>query len=198
MNIDFSKSTDGLIPAIIQDARTNVLLMQGYMNEEALNKTREQGKVVFYSRSKKRLWMKGETSANYLYVDAILTDCDNDCLLIKARSTGPVCHNGTDTCFNETNASTDFLDELERIIADRRDNPSPESYVSNLFQKGIDKIIQKVGEEAVELLIEAKNDDVDLFKNEAADLLFHYLVCLQAKGLVLEDIRQVLKGRNHR
>jgi phosphoribosyl-ATP pyrophosphohydrolase/phosphoribosyl-AMP cyclohydrolase len=196
MNIDFSKSADGLVPAIIQDAHTNVVLMQGYMNEAALNKTMEEGKVVFYSRSKKRLWMKGETSANYLYVDTILADCDNDSLLIKARPAGPVCHNGTDTCFNEANDSTDFLDILERIIACRKDKPSAGSYVSGLFQKGMDKIAQKVGEEAIELVIEAKNENIDLFKNEAADLLFHYLICLQAKGLTLEDIRQVLKSRD--
>jgi len=196
MKIDFSKSADGLVPVIVQDAYTNVVLMQGYMNEEALNKTKEEGKVVFYSRSKKRLWLKGETSANYLYVETILSDCDNDCLLIKVRPAGPVCHNGADTCFNEVNESKDFLAILEGIIADRKDNPSSGSYVSGLFKKGMDKIAQKVGEEAVELVIEAKNDDVDLFKNEAADLLFHYLICLQAKGVMLEDIRQVLKSRN--
>jgi len=196
MNIDFDKYPDKLVPAIIQDSVTNTVLMLGYMSAEALDKTRAEGKVVFYSRSKQRLWMKGETSDNYLNVDEILLDCDNDCLLIKVRPDGPVCHTGADTCFRETNSNKDFLTTLEGIIADRKANPDAASYTSSLFKKGINKIAQKVGEEAVELIIEAKDDNDDLFKNEAADLLYHYLILLQAKGFVLDDIKQVLTGRH--
>jgi len=197
MKIDFDKYPDKLVPVIIQDSSTNVVLMLGYMNEQALDKTKDEGRVVFFSRSKQRLWMKGETSFNYLYVESIAEDCDNDCLLIKVRPAGPVCHTGADTCFNETNSRADFLDTLQTIISDRKNNLSADSYVSGLFKKGIDKIAQKVGEEAVELVIESKNNDMDRFRNEAADLLFHYLICLEAKGVSLADIKQVLKSRNH-
>lgn len=196
MNIDFDKYPDKLVPAIIQDNATHAVLMLGYMSAEALDKTRAKGKVVFYSRSKQRLWMKGETSGNYLNVVDILPDCDNDCLLIKVRPDGPVCHTGTDTCFGVANGGNDFLTILESIIADRKANPDTASYTSSLFKKGINKIAQKVGEEAVELVIEAKDDNDDLFKNEAADLLYHYLILLQAKGFVLNDIKQVLRERH--
>jgi phosphoribosyl-ATP pyrophosphohydrolase/phosphoribosyl-AMP cyclohydrolase len=193
---DFSKYADGLVPAIIQDASTAVVLMLGFMNEEAFNKTRETKLVTFYSRTKQRLWTKGETSKNYLHLVEIKGDCDNDTLLIKANPDGPVCHTGTDTCFNEENISDRFLSVLEKIIGDRKDNPTDKSYTSSLFAKGINAVAQKVGEEAVELIIEAKDNDADKFKNEAADLLFHYLVLLKAKGFQLSDITDVLKGRH--
>jgi len=193
---DFEKYPDGLVPVIIQDVDTNKVLMLGYMNDEAFERTNNQGKVIFFSRSKNRLWMKGETSGNFLFVNSISCDCDNDCLLIKAKPNGPVCHSGTDTCFGENNTNTDFLYSLEKIILQRKSNPAPESYTSGLFQKGINKIAQKVGEEAVELIIEAKDDNIELFKNEAADLLFHYLILLRAKDLEFNDIVQVLQERN--
>ncbi len=193
---NFMKSPDGLIPVIIQDSATRVVLMLGYMNAEALKKTKEQNRVIFFSRSKNRLWMKGEESGNFLEPVEILTDCDNDTLLIKAQPAGPICHKGTDTCFNEPNKSSDFLLLLEGIISERKNNPSDTSYVSSLFKKGINKIAQKVGEEAVELIIEAKDDNTELFKNEAADLLFHYLLLLQAKNSSLAEITEVLKLRN--
>ena len=196
MTIDFSKYADGLAPAIIQDEATGKVLMLGFMNEEALAKTKELQKVTFYSRSKKRLWTKGEESGNFLLLKLIAADCDNDTLLIKVNPVGPVCHTGADTCFNEKNESNDFLLQLEKIIADRKNNPSDESYTSSLFKKGINKIAQKVGEEAVELVIEAKDDNADLFKDEAADLLFHYLILLQAKGFALQDVIGVLEGRH--
>jgi phosphoribosyl-ATP pyrophosphohydrolase/phosphoribosyl-AMP cyclohydrolase len=196
MNPDFSKPTNGLLPVIIQDTRTQVVLMLGYMNAEAYEKTLAEKRVTFFSRSKNRLWTKGEESGNFLMVNEILSDCDRDTVLIKATPKGPVCHTGTDTCFKESNNSTDFLTRLEGIIRDRKDNLNSNSYVSSLFAKGINKIAQKVGEEAVELVIEAKDNDADLFKNEAADLLFHYLILLQAKGLVLKDIVGVLEQRN--
>ncbi|MBC7628692.1 bifunctional phosphoribosyl-AMP cyclohydrolase/phosphoribosyl-ATP diphosphatase HisIE [Ferruginibacter sp.] len=196
MTIDFSKYADGLVPAIIQDAATAKVLMLGFMNEEALLKTKELQKVTFYSRSKNRLWTKGEQSGNFLLLKSISVDCDNDTLLIKADPVGPVCHSGADTCFNEINRSIHFLSELENIIADRKNNPSDQSYTSSLFKKGINKVAQKVGEEAIELVIEAKDDNADLFKDEAADLLFHYLILLHAKGFVLQDVIGVLQKRH--
>jgi len=196
MTIDFSKYADGLVPAIIQDATTAKVLMLGFMNEEALLKTKELQKVTFYSRSKNRLWTKGEQSGNFLLLKSISVDCDNDTLLIKADPVGPVCHSGADTCFNEINRSIHFLSELENIIADRKNNPSDQSYTSSLFKKGINKVAQKVGEEAIELVIEAKDDNADLFKDEAADLLFHYLILLHAKGFVLQDVIGVLQKRH--
>lgn len=196
MKIDFSKSADGLIPVVIQDSSTHKVLMLGYMNEEALEKTREEGKVVFYSRSKKRLWMKGEESGHFLILDTIRPDCDSDTLLIMARPTGPVCHTGADTCFDERNITDNFLIALENVIIDRKLNPKGNSYTTELFTKGINRIAQKVGEEAVELVIEAKDQNEELFLNEAADLLYHYLVMLVAKGYVLEDVMEVLKKRH--
>jgi len=172
------------------------VLMLGFMNEEALLKTKELQKVTFYSRSKNRLWTKGEQSGNFLLLKSISVDCDNDTLLIKADPVGPVCHSGADTCFNEINRSIHFLSELENIIADRKNNPSDQSYTSSLFKKGINKVAQKVGEEAIELVIEAKDDNADLFKDEAADLLFHYLILLHAKGFVLQDVIGVLQKRH--
>jgi len=196
MKIDFKKYKDGLVPAIVQDDVTNKVLMLAFMNEEALAKTNELQKVTFFSRSKNRLWTKGEESGNFLVLKDIKVDCDNDTLLIKATPVGPVCHTGADTCWDEKNVSNDFLFKLEQIISDRKNNPSEKSYTSSLFVKGINKIAQKVGEEAVELVIEAKDDDADLFKNEAADLLFHYLILLKEKGFQLEDIIAVLKKRH--
>ena len=196
MNINFSKSPDKLIPAIVQDEITNKVLMLGYMNAEALEKTKKEKRVTFFSRSKNRLWTKGEESSNFLDVKEILIDCDKDTILIKAKPAGPICHTGADTCFNEKNISTDFLFELEKIISDRKNNPSDKSYTSSLFAKGINKIAQKVGEEATELVIEAKDDSKELFLNEAADLLFHYLILLQAKNFELQDVISVLKTRH--
>jgi phosphoribosyl-AMP cyclohydrolase / phosphoribosyl-ATP pyrophosphohydrolase len=196
MTIDFNKYSDGLVPVIIQDYTTNVVLMLGFMNSEALEKTKAGGKVTFYSRTKQRLWTKGETSNNFLLVKDIKVDCDNDTLLIKAEPQGPTCHTGADTCFNEPNTSTDFLQQLEAIITDRKNNPTEKSYTASLFAKGINKMAQKVGEEAVELVIEAKDNNEELFKGEAADLLFHYMILLQAKGFTLNDIIDVLKERH--
>ncbi len=196
MNIDFQKSPDGLVPAIIQDAATLKVLMLGYMNQEALDKTLQEKKVTFFSRSKQRLWTKGEESGNFLLLQDVKVDCDNDTLLIKANPVGPVCHTGADTCWNEQNVSNDFLAKLEGIIADRKNNPSDNSYTSKLFAKGINKIAQKVGEEAVEIVIEAKDNNETLFLNEGADLLFHYLVLLSAKGYQLSDVLGVLKERH--
>ena len=195
MKPDFNKFPDKLVPVIVQDASTNKVLMLGYMNEAAYDQTVINQKITFYSRSKQRLWEKGETSGNYLFVKEILLDCDNDCLLIKANPAGPVCHTGADTCFNESNEG-DFLNHLERIIESRKHTKQQGSYVNSLFDKGINKIAQKVGEEAVELIIEAKDNNDDLFKNEAADLLFHYLILLNAKGMLLNDIEEVLKNRH--
>lgn len=196
MEINFSKSADGLIPAVIQDAVTHKVLMLGYMNQAALDKTRKEGKVTFYSRSKQRLWTKGEESGHYLLVKNILLDCDQDTLLIKAAPQGPVCHTGADTCWNEKNMSHDFLQQLEAIISDRKLHPSENSYTSKLLQKGINKVAQKLGEEAVELVIEAKDDNEVLFLNEAADLLYHYLVLLVAKGYQLDDVIRILSERH--
>ncbi len=196
MNINFEKG-GGLVPAIIQDWQTGKVLMLGYMNEEALNKTRNEGKVTFYSRTKGRLWTKGETSGNFLNVKDIILDCDQDTLLIKADPIGPTCHTGADTCFDEFNGSNAlFLHYLQEIISERRNSTADKSYTKSLFDKGINKIAQKVGEEAVELVIEAKDDNDELFKNEAADLLFHLLVLLEAKGFKLEDIIGVLADRH--
>lgn len=196
MTVNFKKYSNGLVPAIIQDAATNKVLMLGFMNEAALDKTNELQQVTFFSRSKNRLWTKGEESGNFLFVKEIKVDCDNDTLLIQVNPAGPVCHTGADTCWNEKNEPGDFLFKLENIIADRKDNRDERSYTSSLFEKGINKIAQKVGEEAVELVIEAKDDNVDLFKEEAADLLFHYLILLQAKGFRLNDVIGVLKSRH--
>jgi phosphoribosyl-ATP pyrophosphohydrolase/phosphoribosyl-AMP cyclohydrolase len=196
MSPDFSKSQDGLIPVIIQDNITNVILMLGYMNQEAFLKTQTEGRVSFFSRSKNRLWTKGEESGHFLNVVDIKLDCDKDTLLIKASPVGPTCHTGSDTCFNETNSSANFLTELEAIIRNRKNNPTEQSYTASLFAKGINKIAQKVGEEAVEVVIEAKDNNDDLFKGEAADLLYHYLILLQAKGFTLNDIVAVLKSRH--
>jgi len=193
---DFPKYADGLIPVIVQDAFTSVVLMLGFMDDDALKKTQESKLVTFYSRSKQRLWTKGESSKNFLHLVDIKVDCDNDAILIKAKPGGPVCHTGADTCFNEKNIPDNFLYELENIISARKENPDEKSYTSSLFKKGINAIAQKVGEEAVELIIEAKDNDTEKFKNEAADLLFHYLVLLQAKGIGLNDIIAILKLRN--
>lgn len=198
MDIDFSKDKDGLVPAIIQDAVTKNVLMLGYMNEEALKKTKEIGKVTFFSRSKQRLWTKGEESGNFLHLVDLKIDCDNDTLLVYVKPQGPTCHKGTDTCWGEKNTSEIlFLTELEQVISDRRLNPENEkSYVASLFRSGINKIAQKVGEEAVEVVIESKDDNNDLFLNESADLLFHYLILLQAKGFTLEDVTEILRARH--
>lgn len=196
MIIDFKKM-NGLVPAIVQDALTGKILMQGYMNEEALEKTKETGMVTFFSRSKNRLWTKGETSGNFMEVVSILVDCDGDAFLIKANPKGPVCHTGADTCFAEINDSkTGFIDQLRAIIKDRKNNPSEKSYTASLFAKGINKIAQKVGEEAVEIVIEAKDDNKELFLGEAADLLFHYLILLEAKGYELDEVMEVLIERH--
>ena len=196
MKLDFKKM-EGLIPVVVQDAFTGKVLMLGYMNEAALTKTEESGRVTFFSRSKNRLWSKGETSGNFLEVVSMQEDCDGDAILVKAKPLGPVCHTGTDTCFNEGNTSkTAFIDQLRAIIKDRKANPSTGSYTSSLFLKGINKLAQKVGEEAVELVIEAKDDNKDLFLGEAADLLFHYLVLLEAKNYSLDEVVEVLKQRH--
>jgi phosphoribosyl-ATP pyrophosphohydrolase/phosphoribosyl-AMP cyclohydrolase len=195
-DIDFEKS-GGLIPAVIQDNDTREVLMLGYMNREALEKTLESQKVTFFSRSKNRLWTKGEESGNFLHLLAIELDCDKDTLLVQAKPVGPTCHKGTTTCWGERNpTSFGILRDLEHIIKDRKENPeNKDSYVASLFAKGINKIAQKVGEEAVEVVIEAKDDNEALFLNESADLLFHYLILLQAKGYRLEDVLGVLEER---
>ncbi|KUJ63010.1 phosphoribosyl-ATP pyrophosphatase [Flavobacteriaceae bacterium CRH] len=196
MNVDI-KSAHGLIPAIIQDSETKNVLMLGYMNEESLQKTIETQKVTFFSRSKQRLWTKGEESGNFLNLVDIKNDCDGDTLLIQAKPVGPTCHTGADTCWQEENKENyGFISELENTIKIRRENADSEkSYVASLFEKGINKIAQKVGEEAVEVVIEAKDDNDDLFLSESADLLFHYLILLQAKGFQLNDVVDVLKKR---
>jgi phosphoribosyl-ATP pyrophosphohydrolase/phosphoribosyl-AMP cyclohydrolase len=195
MNMDFAKYADGLVPAIVQDAATGAVLMLGFMNDEAIETSQTSGRVTFFSRSKQRLWTKGETSGNFLELVSITPDCDNDTLLIKARPAGPVCHTGSETCFGDSQTSLAFLTELGSVIANRASDPVEGSYVSKLFAKGLNKIAQKVGEEAVETVIAAKDDDLDAFKNEAADLLFHYLVLLRAKGVNLTDITPILKAR---
>lgn len=194
-DLNFDKAPDGLLPAIVQDANTRMVLMQGYVNAEALKKTLDSGLVTFFSRSKQRLWTKGETSRNYLHLVGVSGDCDRDSVLIQARPNGPTCHTGDDTCWGDTNQG-EFLDHLERTIQDRRDNPSEKSYTSKLLARGINKVAQKVGEEAVELVIEAKDNDRDLFLGEAADLMYHYIVLLAAKGYSLEDVREVLRQRH--
>lgn len=196
MKIDFKKYQDGLVPAIVQDYITQKVLMLGFMNEDALKKTEETGLVTFYSRSKRRLWTKGEESGNHLQLRQILADCDNDSLLIKAEPKGPVCHTGADTCWSEKNHKDDFLYYLEHIIELRKNGTEEKSYVKQLFAKGINKIAQKVGEEAVELVIEAKDVNQELFLNEAADLLFHYIVLLQAKNCSLADVIKILQQRH--
>jgi phosphoribosyl-AMP cyclohydrolase / phosphoribosyl-ATP pyrophosphohydrolase len=194
-SVDFQKS-GGLVPAIIQDHLSNKVLMLGYMNRAALDQTLAEGKVTFFSRSKERLWTKGESSNNFLHLIDITVDCDQDTLLIKARPDGPTCHTGADTCWNEKNVSNDFLQQLENVIRQRRDQPDDNSYTTSLFKRGINKIAQKVGEEAVELVIEAKDDNADLFLNEASDLLFHYLILLSAKGYELGDVVKILESRH--
>ena len=196
MELNFSKSPDGLLPAIIQDASTQTVLMLGYMNVAALEKTQATGQVTFYSRSKQRLWTKGEESGNFLKLVDIKADCDQDSLLIQAEPQGPTCHKGTDTCWGEENtARFGFLTELENTIAQRKAADDDNSYVASLFRKGINKIAQKVGEEAVETVIEAMDNNDDLFLYESADLLFHYLILLQAKGYQLSDIVKTLEER---
>ena len=195
--MDIKYNNDELIPAIIQDAITKTVLMLGYMNAEAITKTKETNKVTFYSRSKQRLWTKGEESGHFLNLVSIKNDCDNDSLLIQVTPQGPTCHKGTDSCWGETNSeSFGFLTALEKVISERRENAAAQSsYVAELFEKGLNKIAQKVGEEAVEVIIEAKDNNADLFLNESADLLFHYLILLQAKGYKLEAVIDVLKSR---
>lgn len=194
--IDFSK-LNGLVPCIVQDANTNRVLMLGFMNEEAVKKTLTEKKVTFFSRSKQRLWTKGESSGNFLHLVDILLDCDQDTLLVKAHPAGPACHTGADTCFNESNAAWD-LSSLEKVIIDRKSNPKQGSYTTTLFESGMNKIAQKVGEEAIELVIEAKDNNKELFLNEAADLMYHYLVLVQAKGYSMADVLDVLKLRHKR
>ena len=196
--IDFLKSGNGLVPAIVQDSATNVVLMLGFMNKEALQETIDSELVTFYSRSKQRLWVKGENSKNFLHLVDIKTDCDFDTLLIKARPDGVVCHTGAETCFNESNTSDDFLRILEKIITGRKKHPVSGSYTSTLFKNGLNAIAQKVGEEAIELIIECKDANKKLFVNEAADLLFHYLVLLQAKNVTLDDVVELLKERHNK
>ena len=196
MKIDFKKYSDGLAPAVIQDYKTNRVLMLGFMNEAALVKTLAEGKVTFFSRSKQRLWTKGEESGHHLLVKQVLPDCDNDTLLIKAEPLGPTCHTGADTCWSERNHSDNFLFYLEDIIKLRKNSTVETSYVKQLFSKGINKIAQKVGEEAVEMVIEAKDNNDELFLNESADLLFHYLLLLNAKGHNLQDVINVLTKRH--
>ena len=197
MTIDFNKNPDGLVPAIIQDANTKNVLMLGYMNQDALDKTQQTQQVTFFSRTKNRLWTKGEESGNFLNLVDIKLDCDNDTLLIFVNPSGPTCHKGSDTCWNDTNnESYGFISKLEDVITNRiEDAEASKSYVATLFKEGINKIAQKVGEEAVEVIIEAKDTNDELFLNESADLLFHYLLLLQAKGFKMNDVVDVLKGR---
>ncbi|MEN8137865.1 MAG: bifunctional phosphoribosyl-AMP cyclohydrolase/phosphoribosyl-ATP diphosphatase HisIE [Bacteroidota bacterium] len=209
MKINFEKE-NGLVPAVIQDADTNKVLMLGYMNEEAYKKTIDTKLVTFWSRSRNELWTKGETSGNYMHLVEISSDCDDDTLLVKVKPVGPVCHLGTDTCWGEKNKTESrgknqkegddfsFISHLESVIKDRKENPSEESYVTSLFKKGINKIAQKVGEEGVEVVIEAMDNDDDLFLNENADLLFHQLILLQAKGHTMKDVIEVLKERERK
>lgn len=196
--MEIKYNNDGLVPAIIQDATTKNVLMLGYMNEEAYQKTLETKKITFFSRSKQRLWTKGEESGHFLNLVDIKNDCDKDTLLIQAHPVGRTCHTGSDTCWNEANTQNfGFLSQLEEVIKSRREKADSEtSYVASLFKKGINKIAQKVGEEAVEVVIEAKDNNDDLFLEESADLLFHYLILLQAKGYTLEDITKVLQKRH--
>lgn len=196
MNIDFEKYPDRLVPAIIQDSDTQKVLMLGYMSEESFAATKETKKVTFLSRSRKVLWTKGETSGNYLAVKEILLDCDRDALLIKAIPSGPTCHTGADTCFSEVNVNENFLFELEKVINNRKIEPSEDSYTSALFASGLNKITQKFGEEAVELVIESIAENKDLFLSEGADLLYHFLVLLAAKDASLYEVLEVLEKRS--
>ena len=189
------KKLNGLIPCVIQDNNTDKVLMLGFMNEEALAKTKLEKRVTFFSRSKQRLWTKGETSGNFLDVVEMMLDCDQDTLLIKANPIGPVCHTGSDTCFDEVNDHWD-LTSLEKVIKDRKANPKKGSYTTSLLESGINKVAQKVGEEAIEMVIEAKDDNAELFLNESADLMYHYLVLLSAKGFSMNDVLEVLKKRH--
>ena len=199
LNVNFEKYADGLAPAIVQDFITEKVLMLGFMNQDALDRTQADGKVTFFSRSRQEIWTKGQESGNFLLLRGIAVDCDQDTLLIKAEPLGPVCHTGADTCWDEKNHREDFLVCLEEIIAQRRLEANPEgSYVARLFSKGLNKIAQKVGEEAVELVIESKDHDEKLFLNEAADLLFHFLILLNAKGHNLQDVTDVLKERHEK
>jgi len=199
LNVNFGKCADGLAPAIVQDFITEKVLMLGFMNQDALDRTQADGKVTFFSRSRQEIWTKGQESGNFLLLRGIAVDCDQDTLLIKAEPLGPVCHTGADTCWDEKNHREDFLVCLEEIIAQRRLEANPEgSYVARLFSKGLNKIAQKVGEEAVELVIESKDHDEKLFLNEAADLLFHFLILLNAKGHNLQDVTDVLKKRHEK
>ena len=196
MKIDFEKG-NGLVPVIVQDENTRKVLMLGYMNQDAVEKTISSGKVTFFSRSKNRLWTKGETSENYLVYKGMKEDCDHDALLVYATPQGPTCHTGADTCFDEENeGDLHFLNKLTEVIKDRKNNPTDSSYTASLFKKGINKIAQKVGEEAVEVVIEAKDNNDDLFENEAADLLYHYMILLEAKGYSLSRIAKVLESRH--
>jgi phosphoribosyl-ATP pyrophosphohydrolase/phosphoribosyl-AMP cyclohydrolase len=196
LKINYSK-LNGLVPCIVQDARTSRVLMLGFMNEDAYKKTLKENRVTFYSRSKQRLWTKGETSGNFLELVDILIDCDSDTLLIKANPKGPACHTGADTCFNEENNEWS-LSSLEAVIRERKNSPKEGSYTNSLLNSGINKVAQKVGEEAIELVIEAKDDNKNLFLNEAADLMYHYLVLLAAKGYTLSDVNKILKERHAR
>ena len=196
MKLNFSKNKDGLIPVIIQDSISKTVLMLGYMNDEAIRKTKKTGNVTFYSRTKKRLWTKGEESGNFLRLVNMKVDCDNDTILIYVKPEGPTCHLGTDSCWGEKNLSKfGYLSQLEEIIAERKKDDKKNSYVASLFREGINKIAQKVGEEATETIIEAKDENKQLFLNESADLLFHYLILLQAKGFRLSDVEKVLLTR---
>ena len=196
MELNFSKNKDGLIPVIIQDSISKTVLMLGYMNDEAIRKTKKTGNVTFYSRTKKRLWTKGEESGNFLRLVNMKVDCDNDTILIYVKPEGPTCHLGTDSCWGEKNLSKfGYLSQLEEIIAERKKEDKKNSYVASLFREGINKIAQKVGEEATETIIEAKDENNRLFLNESADLLFHYLILLQAKGFRLSDVEKVLLTR---
>lgn len=198
MNINFTKYADGLVPAIVQDAQTKTVLMLGFMNQAAVDATISESKVTFFSRTKNRLWTKGEESGNFLQYIGMQVDCDNDTLLIQAKPVGPVCHNGTDTCWGVSNipSNTAFLNQLEQVIAQRKSASPESSYVASLFAKGVNKMAQKVGEEAVEMVIESKDNNEQLFLDESADLLFHYLILLQAKGFTLEDVVKVLAKRH--
>jgi phosphoribosyl-ATP pyrophosphohydrolase/phosphoribosyl-AMP cyclohydrolase len=198
MEPNFEKAANGLLPAIVQDAQTNVVLMLGYMNKESFELTKSTGKVTFYSRSRQSLWVKGETSGNFLLFESMLVDCDNDTILVKAKPVGPTCHTGADTCFSEVNQRPFSLQYLEEVIEGRKQQSPDVSYTRKLFDKGINKIAQKVGEEAVELVIEAKDNNKDLFLGEAADLMFHYLVLLNAKGYHLSDVLSVLESRHRK
>lgn len=196
MNLDFNKNNDGLVPAVIQDNNTNKVLMLGYLNKDSLRLTLSTNVVHFYSRTRQRIWKKGEHSGNELSVVFLKEDCDHDTLLIKVNPVGPVCHKGDDTCFKEVNISNNFIDILEKIIEKRKNNLDKSSYISNLFNKGTNKIAKKLGEEAVEMVIESKDSNPKLFLEESADLLFHYLILLQDKGFKLKDVVNVLKKRH--